>query len=339
MDVFIKSFSNFRTLSKLPVLSHSIVVDSLDAEKSTIVVSGASVTRENTGDWLVIDGTVFWISVVTPQIGRTQLTLLPPLEAFARSIELDLQVPDPHVGGFIRNAIVGNWVECPDAAYAAPYLVVSNSDTTAYVAPEVDNKGCFSLAAYCRLMRKSYRITVSFSVVGQTLRCDICRLPERSRQISFEDGRSQLQKTAFSASGIAKLTVLCDTDTGEKGEDGAPIIVRSRSTWYLSESGEITQTVPAQRAAGDWATISVKGSDDVFAKVVEAFAKNKSNHKLEFWSVLDLNVQDTCTFFVYGQLLTSYISYKQKSGNDKRYYYKSGELATTATEKLRGVTK
>ena len=74
-------------------------------------------------------------------------------------------------------------------------------------------------------------------------------------------------------------------------------------------------------------------------KVIETFAENKANHKLEFWSVLDLAVQDDCTFFVYGELLHSYISYKRKSSNDKRFYYKSGELATTATEKLRGVKK
>jgi hypothetical protein len=42
---------------------------------------------------------------------------------------------------------------------------------------------------------------------------------------------------------------------------------------------------------------------------------------------------------VYGELLQSYISYKRKTSEDKRYYYKSGELATTATEKLRGAAK
>ena len=83
----------------------------------------------------------------------------------------------------------------------------------------------------------------------------------------------------------------------------------------------------------------MKSSENVQAKVVEAFAKNKANHKLEFWSTLDLSVQTDCTFLVYGQLLRSYISYKRKSSTDRRFYYKSGELATTATEKLKGVMK
>lgn len=143
----------------------------------------------------------------------------------------------------------------------------------------------------------------------------------------------------YSASGTAKLTVLCDVDTGEKDDDGEPIVSRQRSTWYLAEDGAVSQTVPARRASGTWDTISVKKLEEVETKVIETFAKNKTNHKLEFWSTLDLNVQDNCTFYAYGEILRSYISYKRKSSEDSRYYYKSGELATTATEKLRGVIK
>lgn len=339
MDAYIKNFSDFRNAKRLSVLSSSMVVDSLEAESSTVVVAGTAVTHKNTGDWLILGDAVYRISAVTPQADRTSLTLSPPLEAFTRPLELTEQAAEPYIGGFICQAMQKNWTEGSDPAYAAPYLVVSNSDTTPYVTPEVDNSGCFNLADYCRLMRKSYHITVRFKASGNSLICSIERTAVAARQISFEDGRSQLQKASYSAAGIAKLTVLCDTDTGEKDTDGNKIIVRTRSDWYLSEAGDITQEVPVQRAAGAWKTIKVSGTDDIQAKVIEAFAKNKSSHKLEFWSTRDLAVQDTCTFCIYGELLTSYISYKRKSSNDTRFYYKSGELATTATEKLRGVTK
>ena len=65
------------------------------------------------------------------------------------------------------------------------------------------------------------------------------------------------------------------------------------------------------------------------------FRREAASHKLEFWSELDLSVQDDCTFFVYGELLRSHISYKRKDSEDRRFYYKSGLLATTASEKLR----
>ena len=155
----------------------------------------------------------------------------------------------------------------------------------------------------------------------------------------FTDGRSQLQSVDYSSSGTAKLTVLHDVDTGEKDENGEAVIQRNRSEWYLSESGEASQTPPSRRASGKWDTITVSGNADVETKVVETFAKNKAYHKLEFWSERDLSVHDICTFEVYGELLNSYISYKRKASTDRRYYYKSGELATTATEKLKGAMK
>lgn len=339
MEAFIKSFATYRTIKKATVITSALTLDSLEADTTTVTVVGTDIGRSNTGDWLIIDGTVYRISNVKPQADRTLLTLVFPLDAFGRPLELEEQSQGRTVGGFVRDIMQEHWIECQDPAYAMPYLVVSNLDTTPYVAPEVDNSGCFALPDYCRLMRKAYRITVKFVDTGSTLLCVISKAPTASRKISFEDGRSQLQSVDYSSSGTAKLTVLCDVDTGKKDENGEAILERQRSTWYLSEDGEASQTIPARRANGEWKTISVKNPEEIEKKVIETFAKNKANHKLEFWSTRDLSVHDDCTFMVYGELLQSYISYKRKSSEDKRFYYKSGELATTATEKLRGVAK
>lgn len=339
MDAFVKSFATYRTIKKAPVISSALTLDSLDHETSTVTVVGTEIGRSNTGDWLVIDGNIYQISVVKPQTDRTMLTLVPPEDAFSRSLELAQQAAAGTAGDFIAEAIRRNWIICDDPTYAMPYLVVSNSDTTGYVPPELDNSGCFNLVEYCRLMRKGYRVTVRFKDTGSHLVCSISRSPVAARQVSFEDGRSQLQSVDYSSSGIAKLTVLQDISSGEKDANGNDIITRERTTWYLSEDGNVSQLIPARRASGKWETLHVSGDISVEAKVIEAFAKNKANHKLEFWSTLDLSVQDDCTFLVYGELLQSYISYKRKSSSDDRYYYKSGELATTATEKLRGVMK
>lgn len=339
MEAFVKSFSTYRTIKKATVISSALVLDSLEADTTTVTVVGTGIGRSNTGDWLVIDGCIYRISNVKPQTNRALLTLVPPIDAFSRPLELEEQAEGQSVGGFVLDMLTEHFARCDDPVYAMPYLVVSNLDTTAFTAPELDNTGCFSLADYCRLMRKSYRVTVKFVDTGSTLVCVISNAPKASRQVSFEDGRSQLQSVDYSSSGTAKLTVFCDVDTGEKNENGDPITVRDRTIWYLSESGEISQTIPARRASGEWKTISVRKQEEIEKKVIETFAKNKANHKLEFWSTLDLAVHDDCTFQVYGELLQSYISYKRKSSEDKRFYYKSGELAVTATEKLRGVTK
>lgn len=338
MECFVKSLSTYRTVKKAAVISRALTLDSLEADTSTVTVVGTGIGRSNTGDWLIIDGRVYRISNVKPQGDRTLLTLAFPLEAFSRQLEQEEQTEYLSIGGFIMKSLTDHWIHCEDPVHAMPYLSVSNQDTTPYAAPEVDSAGCFKLTDYCRLMRKSYRIIVNFYDSGENLNCVITKAPAISRQISFSDGRSQLQSVDYSSSGTSKLTVLCDVDTGDKFESGDPIIERRRFLWYLSESGEASQTPPARRASGEWKTIFVKNLDEMEQKVIETFAKNKANHKLEFWSTLDLNVQDDCLFPVYGEQLQSYISYKRKSSEDKRFYYKSGELAVTATEKLRGVT-
>ena len=339
MEAFVKSFSTYRTVKKAPVIASSTVVDSLDAETSTVTVVGTEIGQSYTGDWLIVDGSVFSISNVKPQNDRTLITLVHPLDAFSRPLELSQQSSGQTIGEFVAAALQQNWVEAEDPAYAVPYLIVETTDTAAFQPPEVDGSGCFKIPDYCRLMRKSYRTLVRFSDSGSSLVCTISRPPAVSKNIAFDDGRSKLQSVDFSSSGMAKLTVFRDVDTGEKDDNGEAILQRERYTWYLAEDGSVTQTIPARRATGTWGTLAIKGKDDMQAKVVETFAKNKANHKLEFWSSRDLSVQDDCTFQVYGDTLKSYISYKRKTSEDSRWYYKSGELATTASEKLRGAIK
>lgn len=339
MEAFVKSAAAYKTIKKATVVASSLVVDALDYESSSVTVRGSDINRSDAGNWLLVDGQVFLISNVKPGDNQTVITLDSPLDAFSRPLELETQPNGQTVGAFIARHLQDGWTACDDPAYAMPYLVVSNSDTTPYAAPETDNSGCFDLPEYCRLMRKSYRTAVRFSDGGSQLLCSIETPPATSKQVSFDDGHSQLASVAYSFSGLAKITAIHDIDTGEKDSTGNPVYIRERSHWYLSDAGDISQLPPDRRAPGEWGSVYIKGDQNVQAKVTEAFAKNKTNHKLEFWSDRDLPVQADCTFFVYGELLRSYISYKRKSGDDSRFYYKSGELATTATEKLKGVIK
>ncbi len=336
MEAFVKSFAAYRTVKKATVLSHSLVLDSLDYDLSTVTVRGTAINRGDVGSWLILDGHLFRISGVKPDTDRTTITLESPLDAFRRPLELEAQPNGQTVGGFIAAQLQRHWVAGDDPVYAVPYLDVSNSDTTPFASPDLDGSGCFALPDYCRLMRKSFRTAVRFRDGGSKLICSIAYDPPQARQVSFADGRSQLQRVAYSASGAAKLTALQDVPTGEKDTAGNPIYLRERTVWYLSESGEVSQLIPDRRAVGTWDLVLVPSGKDVRTKVVETFAQNRRSHKLEFWSTLDLPVQSDCTFRVYGETLRSWISCKSKSGGDLRFYYKSGELQTTASEKLKG---
>lgn len=339
MHVFVKRFSDYKTIKKASVISYALALDSLERESSTVTVAGTAIDLSDTGNWLLHNGLVYFISGVNPQDEQTVLTLESPLEAFQRALELDLQPLGQTIGGFIAAQLRSHWINCDDPLYAVPYLTVSNSDTTPYVPPELDGSGSYKLPVYARLMRKTYRTEIRFDDGGNQLKCSIRNVPAVPRQISFDDGHSRLQSVAYSSSGLAKVTALHDIDTGEKDASGNAIYERERTQWYLSEDGSISQLIPDRRASGEWGVVQVKSNEDVRTKVEEAFAKNKTSHKLEFWSDRDLPVQTICTFLVYGKLLRSHISCKRKSSTDNRFYYKSGELATTATEKLKGVLK
>lgn len=339
MWAYVKSFATYRTIKSAAVLTSALTLDSLSAENSTVTVAGTSIGQSDTGNWLIIEGGIYAISIVKPQTDRTLLTLTSPIEVFSRPLEYLEPSIGQTVGGFISRQLTDNWAECTDPVYAVPYLTVSNLDATPFTSPELDNNGCYKLSEYIRLMRRGYRVAVRFRDAGARLACTILTTPATSHNVSFSDGRTQLQSLDYSSSGTAKLTVLCDVPTDETDANGEPIVRRQRTTWYLSADGAISQTVPARRAPGAWDIISANKPEDAENKAIEHFAKNKANHKLEFWSSLDLDVLDDCLFFVYGESLKSYISYKRKSSEDSRYYYKCGELATTATEKLRGAIK
>lgn len=322
MEVYVKDFASWRTIKKVICLGSDLVLDSLDKENSTITIAGTAINRRDAGNWLIVEGGVYLIHQVKPQEERTALTLLSPLDAFTRKIPFVEQNAAQTIGGFIASMLRAHWVACDDPAYAIPYLTVSESDTAPFVSPELDNSGLFDLAAYCRLVRKTHRVKVSFQLSGEGLACKIVTTAAAYRQVSFADGRSQLKSVDYAVTGVAKITAIQDD---------------IETVWYLSEAGEISQKVPAKRAVGSWETISVSSGATVADKVTEMFAKSRSGHKVEFWSSLELAVQDSCRFLINGEYLTSYISCKRKSRTDTRYYYKAGELATTATEKLKGV--
>lgn len=340
MDIYLKNFSAFRTKSHHTAISTSLVLDSLSADTSTVTVIGTDIGADDAGSWVVADSHIYLLSGVKPQADRTMLTLSDPITAFNRTLELAEQPAGQTIGGFIASVLLSEFAACQDPAYAIPYLSVINADNTPYVSPDLDKNGCFTLDDYIRTVRRAWHVAVAVSFSGSTLIVTIQKIPETSHHISFDDGRSQLSSVDYSSSGVAKITVLLDVKTG-KDDAGNDIVERQRSDWYLAEDGTVSQSVPARRASGSWYKLALSGSAnlDVEAKVQETFAKNKYSHKLEFWSSLDLPVQSDCSFFVYGKLLQSQLSYKRKDSTDDRYFYRSGELATTAAEKLKEATR
>lgn len=335
MRAYFKSLAAFRTSGSADVLAASLCLGSVSGDASSVTVVG-DFERSITGDWLIYDGHLYVISKTKPQDGRTLLTLAEPIEAFARPLVWEEPAGVTTVGGMIAAVLTAEFKNQPDAVYAFPYLSVSNSDTTPYIAPDVDDKGAWSLVEYIRTVRQVYGIRINFSVDGDTLSVTISKGTTTPRVVVFGDGHSQLNSAAYSKSGLAKITVIQPEDTGEVDSDGNPILEDTTTDWYLDEDGSVSTTIPGRRAKGEWSLISVSAGQDQEQKVRETFAKNSASHRVEFYSDRELDVFDPCSIRLAGEVLTSYISYKGKDSTDARYLYKSGELATRASEKLRG---
>lgn len=348
--LYIKRFSDFQTVAALNVLSWSLCVDSAEQEGSTVTVVGNGLSRALAGSWAVINDQIYTISTVTPQDGRTLLTLAAPGEAFSRL--LPYSAPTSGSGGaFAAAQLTAQYIAQPDAQYALPYMSVSNLDTSDFLPPEVDANGLFALSDYFRLLRRMRGIKPVFSFANDNFALTLTPTEKTARVVLFNDGHNQLASVAYSDSGLAKITTRhsvariesTDPETGKityvKDDEGKTVYDIETADFYLTESGEVVTTPPARRVQGAWLTLPVAAKDDPATKAAERFAKAASSHKIEFWSDREFSVFDPCKFSIYGEEMESYISYAGTRSTDGRRYYRSGELQLTVTDKLKGMMK
>jgi hypothetical protein len=323
MVLFFVNPRTFSTESQAHCYGWELVADSLDLQKSSVTVDANSVTARDVGKWAVADGTLFVVDQLRPKSYTTTVFLKPAVDFFSRPIPFAAPPDGATVGSFLAEALRANWTNCPDPEYATPYLAVSDFDTTPFTPPAVDAGGFWRIPEYVRSVRSSLGVDLTFTIFSGGLRAIIARSDPSSRVILLNDGNHQLQSADLATSAVAKITAV----QGGIATD-----------WYLSSDGVVSQAEPFQRASGAWNVISVTESADVAAKVAEAFAKAlPGGNKIEFYTDRDYKVLDRCSIRIGSDVIQSVISMKRKSRGDSRWFYRVGSLATTATEKLKGV--
>lgn len=322
MKAYIKNFAAMRTQRVMDVIASAMCLEASTKEASTITVTDTEVGRDNAGSWLILDGSVWLIDRITPQEGRTLFQCLSPMDAFARPLVYTEPQTGATIGGWIAQMLAAHWRDQQDGVYAMPYLDIQNADTTAFVAPTLDENGLFNLTDYMRQVWQLYSVKTSFALSGNSLQVRIAKVDRPSRNVVFTDGHAQLETAAYSRSGVAKITV---------------IQAGTATDWYLSDAGTASTEIPDRRAQGTWEVLTLSDRDIPEEKVRAAFAKNAESHKVEFWSDRQYSVYDNLTIRLNGEVLKSYVSYVGTRSTDERYLYKSGELAITAAEKLRRI--
>ena len=146
---------------------------------------------------------------------------------------------------------------------------------------------------------------------------------------TFEQADFQIQY-ANTATGFSALNQEDINRTGTTYQFG------EGHTFYLSADGDVTREEPVFRAEGKWEVLALEETEDLEEKVQDIFSQNSNSHKIEWRSTKPYELYDTVVLRLDGGLMASYVSYIGVSSADHRYYYKSGELATTLTERLKG---
>jgi len=318
MIAFVKSRKNFKTVAAAEAVSWEVPLASIEDDVGTITLCGTSVSRGNEGDFLIMDGHIWLIDQVSPEEQQTVVSVVDVRMAFDRL--LPYVEPDTSIGSWLAEQLETHYKFVSDDAYAMPYILVSNTDVTEFLGPTVTD-GLYSLKTYMRKVNRLRDIQVQFSVSGDFLLVSIFRRDRPSHNIVFDDGQSQLVSRSYSRSSVAKVTAY---------QFGVGV------DYYLTEDGDISTDIPVRRVDGQWQVVALEEEADMTERVSDIFSQNSNSHKIEWRSTRQFDLYDHTRIRLDGGLMTSYISYIGISSADNRFHYKSGELATTLTERLKG---
>ena len=323
MWAYIKDFASFSTNDQREALDYKLVLDSMSAEKGSATVNGDDLPRSLAGSWLIINSEPFYIDQLSPKKGKTQINLLPVIALFNRDLLYE-DISASTIGGYIASVIGSEWINQTDTVYATSYMTVTNTDTTAFVEPALDDNGVFNFLEYIEWARETYNISVKASISKNTLNLTISKDTAVTHPLVCDDGHTKLSSSSFSSSVVAKLTVL----QPDENED------MTETVWYLAADGTASTTVPLSRAVGSWQTIVI-GADEVQQdKVEEEFAKNTASHKVELYSDVDMAVGDTIKVRLNGEIFEGIVNAITRKKGDIRKLYRIGDLPTTLTEEL-----
>jgi hypothetical protein len=320
---YFKNRKTFRTIGKATPQSWDVPLIASTSESGTISIPAEN-KKNYSGEWIYFANQLFLVDESTPKDGLVDLKVSDPAHLFDRQLIYPSN-PESTYGAFIASAIRREYINCSDAAYQIDYISVNNEDSTPFEEPKLDSANLYSLFDVISTAREK-GVVLDFEIAGPTqLNIHIHTNVSPRHNIVFNDGHSELSDETFSRNKTAKITVLKATDT-----EG----VYTTTTWYLSADGEISQTVPSERAEGNWEYLTISKDENARAKAKEKFSENIASHKIEFYSDRIYNLWDTVCFKIDGELTESRIVGIFISSDHIKYLYRCGDLATTLTEKV-----
>lgn len=320
MIAYLKRRSTFATYDKLDIFKYNIALGSIYDENSMFMAVGE--VEANAEDFIIFDDFIGIIDRTTPSAdgNTTEIICVDIIQAFKR--KLVFPTPPATIEAFIKSEIEDNFKNTSDQEFDMPYLNVTSTNATSFIAPDLDG-GMYNLKSYIAKVRRVKNVFVSFSFTGDILNIDIAATIPDVHNIILKDSDHELISQSIAESSIAKIT----TFQGVTEKD-----------WYLNEDGSITNSVPSPRVAGAWIGLPLDASLTDTEAVADEFAKNSKSHKIEFRSETQYNFYSTVNLKLKDSVLSSYISVIRIDSEDARRLYKTGELRVTFLDKQKELT-
>lgn len=314
MRAFIKDIRTFETTAHELVLDYKLVKSIYDAYSTVIISTPPTIPKE--GDIIYIDSGYYGlIQSVYVDRGKTELSCSQIINLFGRKMFYTAQ-SFTYLEDYLAQLITDNFINCPDAFYALPYLQVNaTTHTTSAMNPDL-TEGVYSVKSYAAKMRRLYNIFCDWSLSRTALTLNISQKAPTVKNIDFSNPAYYLTAQDFSASTISKITTLCEEDS-------------SQQDWVLLESGDIVNDAPAAgRKSGEWTTLIVKESANVADNVKDKFLSNEYSHHIEFSAPVSagFNLYDRLNIKLDNKIFSSYVAEITTEKNSTRATITCGEL-------------
>lgn len=323
MNLYVKDRSTFETVHWDTPSAWTIPISSAldDTGSATIMETDEKFVN----DFVYIAKHIYVISEEAPSKGINQLTLSDPSTIFDRSLPWPNK-PTLNYGDFIADQVTSQYINCSDPDYAIGYLDIVNTDHTPFTAPELDDTKLYVLSDIIADAQER-GVKIEYTIANKRLLMTISTREEVTHKVFFNEDQTELSTETYSNDITAKVTVM------QKVEDTDPQEY-TETTWYLSTDGNLSATIPTNRAQGKWVYTTAEADEEPLSVAESIIADNVDSHKIEFYSDREYHLWDAVKLRLANTVFDSHIVAITQKHNDNRFLYRCGALATTLTEKV-----
>lgn len=337
-DIYIKDKKTFVTKKKLTCYSYEAVWSIYDNLSHFSAIKTAGIEE---GDFLIA-AAIDYIGIideVSPDAEQETVNIKCKqiVNLFAR----DLFAEDDSgivasVEGFIENQIRKHYTELSDSHFRLEFLdILKKTDTPSTMKIDVQER-VWSLKSFLAKARRLQNIQLSWQVHRNRLVVTIEKIDRPAVKLDFSDPALLLTSETQSADIISRIDVLC-TETDDEGKETTEV----KSYYKLADGSMTNEEGHIDRIDGRYESI-VANKEEAEDKVSDTFAKNTYSHLIEFdtaWgSVYGQRLAfyaDVAIALPSGQVMESYISQVEMTNESDQIHFKSGELRTKLTDKLK----